>query len=81
MENYIKYITINPEIRFGKPCIINTRIAISDILKLLASNVSYNEILNDYPQLKHEHILAALSYAANKEEMTKIISKNYESAA
>jgi uncharacterized protein (DUF433 family) len=76
MENVASYISINPEIRFGKPCIKGTRIAISDILQWLASGMSYEEILNDYPYLKEIHIRAALSYAANREMFIKTVSTN-----
>ncbi|MCR9100203.1 MAG: DUF433 domain-containing protein, partial [bacterium] len=49
-----------------KPCIKGTRIAVGDILQWLASGMSYEDILNDFPSLRQEHILAALSFAANK---------------
>ena len=63
MENLTSYISINPEIRFGKPCIRSTRIAVTDILQWLASGMSFEEILNDYPDLQDIHIRAALNYA------------------
>jgi len=65
MKEYAQYISINPEIRFGKPCIIGTRIAVSDILNWLASGMSHHEIIQDFPLLKEEHIKAALLFAAN----------------
>jgi uncharacterized protein (DUF433 family) len=68
------YIEINPDIRFGKPIIIGTRICVSDILSWLASGMSHETILIDFPELKNEHILAALSFAANRENITKIIA-------
>jgi uncharacterized protein (DUF433 family) len=74
MKELASYISINPEIRFGKPCIKNTRIAVSDILQWLASGMSNTEILEDYPALKEEHIRAALMFAANRESMIKIIA-------
>ena len=74
MLDYTSYITINPDIRFGKPCIIDTRIAISDILSWLASGMTHEEILNDYPELKEEHILAALWYAAKRESVNRNIA-------
>jgi uncharacterized protein (DUF433 family) len=52
MGNLTSYISINPEIRFGKPCITGTRIAVSDILQWLASGMSREEILDDYPTLQ-----------------------------
>ena len=74
MKELAFYISINPEIRFGKPCIKDTRIAVSDILQWLASGMSHAEILEDYPALKEEHIRAALMFAANRESMIKIIA-------
>lgn len=72
MENWQKLITINPEVRNGKPCIINTRITIADILSYLASGMNVDEIIEDFPQLNNEKILAALSFAAHRESVTKI---------
>ena len=74
MKEAVAYISINPEIRFGKPCIKETRIAVADILQWLASGMSQEEILSDYPSLKKEYILAALSFAANRESIIKMIA-------
>src|SRR5690625_4149215 len=74
MEKPTSYIEINPEIRFGKPIIKGTRIAISDILNRLASGMPHNEILDDYPMLEEVHIRAALAFAANREAFIKIIA-------
>jgi uncharacterized protein (DUF433 family) len=72
MSTFSKHISVNPEIRFGKPCISGTRISVSDILGWLASGMSTAEILEDFPSLKKEHIQAALEFAANREHITKI---------
>lgn len=74
MKEFAAYISIDPEIRFGKPCIKGTRIAVADILQWLASGMTNAEILEDYPLLKNEHILAALAFAANRESIIKIIA-------
>ena len=74
MNNYKEYISIDPNIRFGKPCIKDTRIAISDILQWLTSGMSYEEILEDFPMLKKEHLFAALAFAAHREQITQIIT-------
>ena len=74
MKEYSQYISIDPGIRFGKPCIKGTRIAVGDILNWLASGMTHGEILEDYPSLKEEHIRAALSFAANREAMIKIVA-------
>jgi uncharacterized protein (DUF433 family) len=72
MKDFIEYIEINPDIRFGKPCIKGTRIAIVDILQWLASGMTTIEILEDFPALKEEHIRAALSFSAHRESITRI---------
>jgi uncharacterized protein (DUF433 family) len=74
MTTFSSYISINPEIRFGKPCIKGTRIAVADILQWLASGMTYAQIIEDYPLLKEEHILAALAFAANRESFIKTIA-------
>ena len=73
MNNLASYISINPDIRFGKPCIKGTRIAVTDILQWLASGMSHEEILDDYPVLQDIHIRAALNFAADRESFIKII--------
>ncbi|MBM4053193.1 MAG: DUF433 domain-containing protein [Planctomycetes bacterium] len=57
-------ITVNPKILGGKPIIKGTRITVEFILELLASDVSEEEILKDYPHLTQEDIQACLRYAA-----------------
>ncbi|MEM8893789.1 MAG: DUF433 domain-containing protein [Bacteroidota bacterium] len=72
-QEYIKHISIDPNIRFGKACILGTRIAISDILNWLASGMTRKEILEDFPVLSDEHIQAALYYAAHREDVVKSV--------
>ncbi len=74
MKQYAAFIIIDPEIRFGKPCIKGTRIAVSDILQWLASGMNYQQIMEDYPSIQEEHIKAALAFAADRETMIKIIA-------
>ncbi|MFQ5823858.1 MAG: DUF433 domain-containing protein [bacterium] len=57
-------ITVNPKILGGKPIIKGTRISVEHIINLLASNVTEQEILEDYPHITHEDIQACLKYAA-----------------
>ncbi|MBX2964324.1 MAG: DUF433 domain-containing protein [Cyclobacteriaceae bacterium] len=72
--DYREYIEINPAIRFGRPCVKGTRISVYDVLGWLASGMTYEEILADFPQLKQEHILACLAYAADKERKVKVVT-------
>ncbi len=67
MIDYRDIITINPEKRFGKPCVRNMRITVFDVLGWLASGMSREEILEDFPELTQDDISACLAYAADKE--------------
>jgi len=67
MVDYRKIITIQARKRGGKPCIRGMRITVYDILSWLASGMSTDEILEDYPELQVEDIFAALSFAADRE--------------
>ena len=60
-------IAIDPNVRFGKPCVRGTRITTGDVLSYLASGMSESEILADFPALAHEDILACLAFAADRE--------------
>jgi uncharacterized protein (DUF433 family) len=73
------YISINPEVRFGKPCISGTRISVYDILIWLASGMSFQDILDDFPELNQQQLQAALSFAAFREQAIKSIK--YETVA
>ena len=61
--DYKEYIEINPTIRFGKPCIMGTRISVYDVLNWLASGMSIEEIIEDFPQLNEEKIRICRSYS------------------
>jgi uncharacterized protein (DUF433 family) len=74
MNSWQEYIVINQDIRFDKPTIIGTRICVGDILNWLASGMSNESILEDFPELSNDSILAALSFAANREQITKILA-------
>lgn len=74
MRKWEPFISINPEIRFGKPCITGTRITVSDVLSWLAAGMTVEEIIEDFPQLSREQILAALAFSADKESLTRIIA-------
>ncbi len=65
--NWQDFISITPTVRGGKPCIAGTRIAVSDVLEYLASGMSDDQIMADFPVLKAEHIRAVLGFAAERE--------------
>lgn len=66
---YQNIITIEPGKRGGKPCIRGMRITVYDVLSYLASGMSYEELLDDFPYLTQEDILACLSYAADQKRL------------
>jgi uncharacterized protein (DUF433 family) len=67
MIEYKSIIKINPNKRFGKPCVRDTRITVFDILGWLASGMTYDEIVYDFPELTVDDIKACLAYAAERE--------------
>lgn len=76
--DYKKIITIEPDKRGGKPCIRGMRITVYDILEYLASGMTEEEILDDFPELKKEDIRASLQFAADRErKLTKSPLWNY----
>ena len=74
MTDYTDIITIDPNKRFGKPCIRGMRITVYDVLGWLASGMSRQEIIEDFPGMTDEDITAALAYAADREHKIKIVS-------
>lgn len=72
--NYAEYISIGSSVRFGKPCVKGTRISVYDILGWMASGMSVEQIILDYPELDDNKIRACLAFAADKEHKFKIAS-------
>lgn len=64
---YAGRIVLDPEVRFGKPTIKGTRITVEDVLSYLASGMSEEEILADFPQLTRVDLRACLAFAADRE--------------
>lgn len=73
--NYRKLITIEPGKRGGKPCIRNIRVTVYDILNWLASGMTRETILEDFPELTNDDITAALMYAADREAKATVIAQ------
>jgi uncharacterized protein (DUF433 family) len=63
--NWHKYIAVDFDIHHGEPCINGTRVPVSMIVGSVADGMTFDEILEAYPQLKKESIQAALAYAAD----------------
>jgi uncharacterized protein (DUF433 family) len=71
MEALLKRITINSDICHGKPTIRNMRYPVEMVLDLLSSGMSFSEIIEDYPSIEKEDILACLAFASR---LTKVKS-------
>lgn len=63
----LSILTMEPGKRGGKPCIRGMRITVYDVLEYLASGMSIDEVLTDFPYLTREDVLACLSFAADRE--------------
>ena len=60
----IERISVDPQIHFGKPCIVNTRITVQNVLELVRENISFERIISDYyPNLQPADIKACVQYA------------------
>lgn len=68
--SYDKIITVEPGKRGGRPTIRGMRITVYDVLSYLAAGMTHEEILEDFPYLTEEDILASLAYAADRERRT-----------
>jgi uncharacterized protein (DUF433 family) len=71
--NLLDRISVDPAVRFGKPCVRGTRITVGDVLGYLASGMSENALLAEFPQLVADDIKACLAYAAEREQRTSAI--------
>jgi uncharacterized protein (DUF433 family) len=67
-------ITHNPLQCGGKPCIRSMRIRVSDILQMLGEGISFEEILQDFPDLEPEDIQACLLYAARRANLERLVA-------
>ena len=66
MSSLLDRITVNPKQCGGRPCIRGMRIRVSDVLDLLAASLSFEQILEEMPDLEMDDLKAALLYAARK---------------
>lgn len=72
-RSYQQIISINPNIRGGKPIIRGLRITVYDVLSYLAAGMTPSEIIQDFPELTAEDIQACLAYAADREQSISVI--------
>lgn len=66
-------IVIDPNVRFGKPCVRGTRITVGDVLGYLAGGASEDELGIDFPQLSHADVLACFAFAAERERRLLVV--------
>jgi len=71
--DYRQLITIEPDKRSGQPCIRGLRMTVQDVLEYLASGMSVEEVLADFPDLTAEDIRACLAFAADRERRLRVV--------
>jgi len=74
MVDFKKHITLEPGKRSGQPCIRGLRTTVYDVLSYLASGMTHEEVISDFPELSNDDILACLAYAAEKENRILVSS-------
>jgi uncharacterized protein (DUF433 family) len=72
--DYSAIITMEPGKRSGKPCIRGTRTTVADVLGWLAAGMTHQEIIDDFPHLREEDILASLAFAADRERKLETVA-------
>ena len=72
--DYSRIITVEPGKRSGKPCIRGLRITVYDVLDYLASGMTQEQVLKDFPYLTAEDIRACLAFAADRERRTAFVA-------
>jgi uncharacterized protein (DUF433 family) len=70
--DYRSFITLEPGKRGGQPCVRGMRITVANVLGWLAAGMSHQQIVDDFPELTHEDILAVLAYAADRERRVTV---------
>ena len=71
--DYSQIITMEPGKRSGKPCVRGLRITVGDVLGYLASGMTHEEILSDFPYLTEQDIRACLAFAADRERKSETL--------
>jgi uncharacterized protein (DUF433 family) len=65
-------IALDVAVRFGKPCVEGTRIAVEDVLAMLGDGMSHQAIIEDFPELTDADVLACLKFSADQMSRTLI---------
>ena len=71
--DHLARIAIDPQVRFGKPCVRGTRLTVGEILGYLAAGRSERELRTDFPQLVREDVLACFAFASERERRLQSI--------
>jgi uncharacterized protein (DUF433 family) len=71
--DYSQIITMEPGKRSGKPCIRGLRMTVTDVLEYLASGMTHEEILHDFPYLTETDIQACLAFAADRDRKVEVV--------
>jgi uncharacterized protein (DUF433 family) len=66
-------ISVDADVRFGKPCVRGTRMTASEVLGYLASGMSESAPREEFPQLAHDDILACFAFAAERERRLQVL--------
>lgn len=74
--DYRELITVEPGKRGGKPCVRGLRITVTDVLEYLASGMTPEQIVEDFPDLTLEDIRACLAFAADRERGLNVVSRS-----
>jgi uncharacterized protein (DUF433 family) len=72
--DYRERITIDPNIRSGKPCIKGTRITVADVFDYLGGGMSIEQVLADFPDLTAEDIRACFAFAADRDRRLTVVA-------
>ena len=64
---FLDRISVDPAVRFGKPCVRGTRLTVGDVLGYLAGGMTEAEVLADFPQLTRDDVRACYAFAAERE--------------
>lgn len=70
--DYKDHLTIDSEIRFGRPIVAGTRISVYDVLNWLLNGMGKQDIIRDFPELNEEKINACLAFAADRENRIRV---------
>ena len=68
-------ISVDPAVCSGKPCIKGTRIMVRNILGMFAGGYSVDRVLQEYPQITRDDVVAALEYASHVVDEEKVIAR------